>query len=230
MLGRQPARRRGGRRLSRRPRKPRAYGETLAQPVADRHTLGSSILITGRQHATPQRYIAPSWTRKFTREELKHRPINSYEYGYWWFEWGGQIDSLKDNEAIRHELLRIALGIWDYVKNSGEHPAAANWALDWVGSIPGKRESRRLLGPHVLVQSDVQGGRLSSRCRCLRGWSIDLHPPQGVDVPDEPPFTPTNLDQVYTIPLRCLCRATCRTSSSPGATSARPTSPSPARA
>jgi len=48
---------------------------------------------------------------------------------------------------IRHELLRIALGIWDYVKNSGHHPDSANWALDWVGSIPGKRESRRLLGP-----------------------------------------------------------------------------------
>jgi hypothetical protein len=180
------------------------YGETLAQPVADKHTLGSSILITGREYPTPQRYVAPNWTRKFTSDDLKHRPIHSYEYGYWWFEWGGQLDSLKDNETIRHELLRIALGIWDYVKNSGDHPAAANWALDWVGAIPGKRESRRLLGPHVLIQSDVQSGRIFPDAVAYGGWAIDLHPPHGVDVPDEPPFTPTNLDQLYTIPLRCL--------------------------
>ena len=180
------------------------YGESLAQPVADRHTLGSSILITAREHPTPQRFRAPDWIRKFTAADLKHRPIHSYEYGYWWFEWGGQLNSLKDNELIRHELLRIALGIWDYVKNSGDHPGAANWALDWVGSIPGKRESRRLLGPHLLVQSDVQTGRIFPDAVAYGGWAIDLHPPQGVDAVGEPPFTPTQIDQVYTIPLRCL--------------------------
>jgi hypothetical protein len=38
------------------------------------------------------------------------------------------------------------------VKKPGNHPDSANWALDWVGAIPGKRESRRLLGTHVLTQ------------------------------------------------------------------------------
>jgi hypothetical protein len=178
------------------------HGESLAQPVADRHTLGSSILITGRRHDTPQPFIAPSWIRKFTAADFKHRPIHSYEYGYWWFEWGGQIDSIKDNETIRHELLRIALGVWDYVKNSGDHPAAAHWALDWVGSIPGKRESRRFLGPHVLTQHDVQGGTLFPDRVAYGGWAIDLHPPSGVDVPDEPPYTPHDVPHLYTIPLR----------------------------
>lgn len=180
------------------------YGESLARAKADKFTLGSSILITGQKHATPQPYRAPSWARKFTKADLKHRPIGSYEYGYWWFEWGGQLDVIKDNEPIRHELLRIALGIWDYIKNSGDHPDSANWALNWVGSIPGKRESRRLLGPHVLVQSDVQNGRIFPDAVAYGGWAIDIHPPEGVDVPDEPPFTPTHLDQVYTIPLRAL--------------------------
>ncbi len=104
------------------------------------------------------------------KDDLKHRPIHSFEYGYWWFEWGGQLDTIRDNETIRHELLRIALGIWDYVKNSGNHPEAANWALDWVGSIPGKRESRRLLGPHVLTQDDVLGGRLFPDAVAYGGW------------------------------------------------------------
>jgi hypothetical protein len=180
------------------------YGESLAPVTADAQTLGSSILITGRKHDKPQPFRAPNWIRKFTKDDLKHRPIHSFEYGYWWFEWGGQHDTIRDNEMIRHELLRIALGIWDYVKNSGNHPEAANWALDWVGSIPGKRESRRLLGPHVLTQDDVLSGRLFPDAVAYGGWAIDLHPPSGVDAKDEPPFTPTHAEAAYTIPLRCL--------------------------
>ncbi len=179
------------------------YGETLARDVADRQTLGSSILITGRKHDAPQAFIAPSWSRKFQKSDFRHRPINSYEYGYWWFEWGGQLDTLKDNETIRHELLRIALGVWDYVKNSGDHPDSANWALDWVGALPGKRESRRFLGSHVLKEQDVLGGRIFEDQVAYGGWAIDLHPPSGVDVPDEPPYTPTGFDHLYTIPLGC---------------------------
>jgi len=180
------------------------YGESLAPPEADRQTLGSSILITGRRHATPQPFISPDWIRKFTRNDLNHRPIHSYEYGYWWFEWGGQLDTIKDNEIIRHELLRIAMGIWDYVKNSGDHPDSANWTLDWVGSLPGKRESRRLLGPHILTQADVAGGCIFPDAVAYGGWAIDLHPPSGVDARDEPPYTPTHVENLYTIPLRSL--------------------------
>ncbi|HTJ78450.1 MAG TPA: FAD-dependent oxidoreductase [Rariglobus sp.] len=177
------------------------YGETLARDMADRHTLGSSILITGRKYDTPQPFLSPSWVRKFKKEDFKHRPVNSYEYGYWWFEWGGQIDTLKDNELIRHELLRIALGVWDYVKNSGDHPNAANWALDWVGAIPGKRETRRFLGAYVLKESDILTGRVFDDQVAYGGWAIDLHPPSGVDVPDEPPYTPTHFNHLYSIPL-----------------------------
>jgi hypothetical protein len=178
------------------------FGETLARDVADRQTLGSSILITARQHDQPQPFRAPAWTRRFQLSDFKHRPILSYEYGYWWFEWGGQLDSIKDNERIRHELLRIALGVWDYIKNSGHHSDSANWALEWVGALPGKRESRRFLGPHVLTEHDVLSGRIFPDQVAYGGWPIDLHPPSGVDVPDEPPYTPTYFPHLYSIPLR----------------------------
>ncbi|MEI9997979.1 MAG: FAD-dependent oxidoreductase [Verrucomicrobiota bacterium] len=180
------------------------FNESLAQKVADRQTLGSSILLTGRRHDAPQPFRAPAWVRKFTKDDLNYRPIHSFEYGYWWFEWGGQLDTIHDNEIIRHELLRIALGIWDHVKNSGLYPESAPWALDWVGAVPGKRESRRLLGPHVLVQDDLTEGRLFPDAVAYGGWAIDLHPPSGIDARDEPPFVPTHLDRVYTIPLRAL--------------------------
>lgn len=180
------------------------YGESLAQEVGDRQTLGSSILLTGRKYDAVQVYRAPAWTRKFQRSDFRLRPIRSFEYGYWWFEWGGQLDTIKDNESIRHELLRIALGVWDYVKNSGEYPEAANWALDWVGAMPGKRESRRFLGSQVLTQQAVQEGEVGEDVVAYGGWWIDTHPPMGVDAPDEPPCVQHKLKHIYGIPLGCL--------------------------
>lgn len=181
-----------------------AFGETLAPEQGDACTLGSSILFTARRHDRPQPYTPPAWTRKFCRADFARRPIRSYEYGYWWFEWGGHLDTLRDNASIRHELLRIALGVWDYIKNSGDHPDAANWALDWVGAVPGKRESRRFLGPHVLTQQDVQSGRIFADQVAYGGWWLDLHPPLGIDAPDEDPCVQHPLPHLFTLPLGCL--------------------------
>jgi hypothetical protein len=181
----------------------REYGESLAQEEADNRTLGSSILITARKYDSPQPFIAPDWVREFKSSDFKHRPIYSYEYGYWWFEWGGHLDTIKDNETIRHELLRIALGIWNYIKNSGAHPDSACWALDWVGSIPGKRESRRFLGPYVLTQNDVQGAVIFPDQVAFGGWWIDTHPPMGLDVPDQQPCVQHHMPHIYSLPLRC---------------------------
>jgi hypothetical protein len=54
----------------------------------------------------------PKWARKITKEQLVHRKISSWEYGYWWIEWGGSIDTIRDNERIRFELLSIVMGVW----------------------------------------------------------------------------------------------------------------------
>ena len=179
------------------------YGESLAQETADRQTLGSSILLTGRKHDTAQPFERPSWARTFKKEDFKLRPIKSFEYGYWWFEWGGQLNTLKDNAEIRHELLRITLGVWDYIKNSGEFPEAAHWGLEWVGSIPGKRESRRFHGPYRLTEMDVlKPGRFDDTV-AYGGWFVDTHPPMGVDAPEEPPCIQHHFDHLFPIPLRC---------------------------
>lgn len=180
------------------------YNETLALPERDHQTLGNSILFTARDHGAPQSFIAPSWARKFEKHEFKFRPVHGYEYGYWWAEWGGQFDTIKDIDTIRHELLRIVFGIWDYIKNSGEHPAAANYALDWFGAIPGKRESRRFLGPHVLVQDDIMSGRLFDDQVAYGGWWLDLHPPEGIDAIEEKPCIQIHIPHLYGIPLRAL--------------------------
>jgi hypothetical protein len=184
------------------------YGETLAPPEADSRTLGSSILFSARRHDRPMPFAAPPWARRVGEHDLRLRAHPDLDYGYWWLEWGGTLDTLKDNPLIRDELLSIALGVWDHVKNRCPRPDAedpANWALDWIGMLPGKRESRRFLGPHVLTEGDLMEGRTFPDDVAYGGWWIDLHPPAGIDAPDEPPCRQVDLPPLYGIPLRSLC-------------------------
>ena len=179
------------------------FGESLAPEKADGETLGSSILFTSRDYGRPMPFTPPAWARKVTREHLRFRKITSWEYGYWWIEWGGHLDTIRDNERIRHELLAIALGVWDYIKNSGDHPSSANWAMDWIGMMTGKRGSRRVLGDHILTQHDLMRGTFDDAV-AIGGWPMDDHPPGGFDRPDLPPNTVLRPPEVYGIPLRSL--------------------------
>ncbi|MBE2283753.1 MAG: FAD-dependent oxidoreductase [Prosthecobacter sp.] len=184
------------------------FGESLAQDEADAKTLGSSIMFQARKHEREMPFEAPPWARRFSAEDFKLRPYGQsgfdlgLEYGYWWIEWGGRLDTLKDNERIRDELLAITLGVWDFVKNRSEIDAS-HWALEWIGFVPGKRESRRFIGQHILTESDLLASRAFPDAIAYGGWPIDTHPPEGVDAPDEPPCTQHHLPFIYDIPLRC---------------------------
>jgi hypothetical protein len=181
------------------------FKEPLAWAKPTRETLGSSVLFTARDFGKPMPYTAPKWARKIEPKMLRFRPITSFEYGYWWIEWGGATDTIRDNERIRFELMAIVTGVWDHIKNSGKYPQAANWAMDWVGMVPGKRESRRIEGEHVLTQQDLMGlnGDFHDAV-AIGGWGLDEHPPGGFDDAEKPPFVSTKLPGVYNIPLRSL--------------------------
>ncbi|MBI3463026.1 MAG: FAD-dependent oxidoreductase [Planctomycetes bacterium] len=192
------------------------FGEPHAQDAADHYKLGSTVLFQARDLGRPVPFTAPPWARKFTEADLRNRAHASGEaggeksglgYGYWWIEWGGHLDTISDAETIRKELLAIALGIWDHLKNAGDH-AAENWALTWVGMLPGKRESRRLVGRHTLTELDVIEARDFADAIAYGGWFIDLHPPLGVDQPEDPPCIQIPVPHLYPIPLACCCSQT----------------------
>lgn len=188
------------------------FGESLAQDEADSKTLGSSIMFQARKHDRAMPFVAPPWVRRFTADDFKLRPYGQsgfdlgLEYGYWWIEWGGCLDTIKDNEAIRDELLAITLGVWDFVKNHSDIDAS-HWALEWIGFLPGKRESRRFVGRHILTENDLITSRAFPDAIAYGGWPIDTHPPEGVDAPDQPPCTQHHLPFIYDIPLRCCVSA-----------------------
>ena len=179
------------------------FGESLAIEKADEQTLASSILFTARDYGRPMPYRPPSWARKVSRGHLRHRRISSWEYGYWWIEWGGDHDTIRDNERIRFELLSIVTGVWDYIKNSGDHPSSETWAMDWIGFLPGKRGSRRLEGDHIVTQQDLERGLIEDAV-AIGGWPMDDHPPGGWEKPQLRPNTSVFLDEVYNLPLRAL--------------------------
>ncbi|MCA9051193.1 MAG: FAD-dependent oxidoreductase, partial [Planctomycetaceae bacterium] len=197
------------------------HGESLAVRAADNKRLGSTILITARRHDLPMPFVPPNWTRTFTREELRLRLYAvpgdeqpTHEYGYWWAEWGGTLDTIRDNETIRDELLAVTLGIWNHIKNGppgtppGSDPFhASHWALEWIGFVPGKRESRRFIGQHILTQRDLETSRRFPDAIAYGGWSMDLHPPEGIDAPDAAPCRQHALPHLYDIPLSsCVAR------------------------
>ncbi len=189
------------------------FGESMAPEKPDHGMLPSTIKFATRDVGHPVRFQPPEWAESFPSEEdLKHRSHDRFEHGFFWVEIGGwRHHTIEDNERIRHELLRHVLGIWDHIKNRGDH-GAANHVLDWVGSIPGKRESRRFEGPLMLTENDLRARTPFPDRVAYGGWFVDEHTMGGMLARDRPPGNrdgdPDWLEKYglrpYGIPLRAL--------------------------
>ncbi|MFF3171046.1 FAD-dependent oxidoreductase [Streptomyces sp. NPDC057900] len=182
------------------------HAEPWAPEEADDALLGSTILFHTKDAGHPVKFVAPAYARDLAATPIpRNRVLRTGDNGcdYWWIEWGGELDTVHDNERIRDELQGVVLGIWDHIKNSGEFPDAENLTLEWVGSLPGKREYRRFVGDHVLTQQDILEQRSFEDRVAFGGWSVDLHPVQGMYA-DEPGARQRYADGVFHIPLRCL--------------------------
>jgi len=189
------------------------YGEDLAQEKTDNRTMGSTIYIRARDAGRPMPFRAPDWAYVFERDEdfcrgwadCPHdiKMLTGYPGGYWWLEFGGDFNTITDAEFIHEELLRYAVGVWDHIKNRGDH-GAENYVLDWLGIIPGKRESRRFIGDYVLRQSDLESLRIFEDTVAYGGWNIDVHFPHGISGRGLSYWHGKDLNGRYGIPLSCL--------------------------
>jgi hypothetical protein len=183
------------------------YGEENAPMRGDTATLGHSLFFVSRKQDRAVPFIPPAYIHTMETVEnfisVGGRLVNETLNGcdYWWFEFGGSLDTIGDTQAITLELKRTALGVWNFIKNSGKF-AADNLTLEWVGAVPGKRESRRFTGAYVLTQQDVMERRQFDDAVAYGGWFLDFHPAGGVYAAE------ANCVQIpvfpYTIPLRCL--------------------------
>ena len=142
-------------------------------------------------------------------EEYKRTSMTSSacnDYGYWWLElMGDGEDIIPDFEKIRDDLMGYCYGLWDHIKNGKEglhDHESENFALEWVGALPGMRESRRLMGDYMLSECDVLEHRIFDDAVCYGGWCVDLHAPHGLLDFDRLPSDCNFYRGVYTIPYR----------------------------
>ncbi|MFI3206285.1 MAG: FAD-dependent oxidoreductase [Clostridia bacterium] len=191
------------------------FDEDIAPKISDDCTMGMSCLFQARETNHAVEFVPPRWAPKYTREDFTNKigfcdrdkedkDIRSAwrRCNYWWMELGGVYNSIDDTEMLRDELLKVAYGTWDFFKNSGEMDAD-NWELDWVGILPGKRESRRYVGGYILTQNDVRAEGKFDDLVAYGGWSMDDHNPKGF-ASIENPTTFHPAPSPYGIPYRCL--------------------------
>ena len=185
------------------------YGESLAPEQPDDKTMGMSCLFQAREHDSPQPFEAPAWACVFEKDEDLPFGGGSVkpgtEIGYWWIELGGEHHSIHDTELVRDELLKIVYGVWNHIKNRGDH-GAENWALEWVQFLPAKRESRRYLGEHMLTQNDLEAEGRFEDIVAYGGWPMDDHDPAGFWAvkAGRPATTFSPTPSPYGIPYRAL--------------------------
>lgn len=185
------------------------FSESIAPEIADKRTMGMTCLFGAREYDTSQPFKAPDWA--YTFKDDSELPYGKSEHeswwtlGYWWIELGGESDSILDTESIRDELLKVTLGVWDHIKNYGDH-GAENWALDWLQFLPAKRESRRYLGEYILNQNDISAGGVFEDTVAYGGWSMDDHNPAGFWAvkKDAPATIFHHAPSPYGIPYRSL--------------------------
>ena len=181
------------------------FGEKFAPAEDYGELLGHSLYFYTKDTGKPVKYVAPSYAMDVTKTVPRFRSFNAKEHGckLWWVEYGGDLDTVHDTEQIKWELWKVIYGAWDYIKNSGKYPEAETMTLEWVGCIPGKRESRRFEGDYMLIQQDVIEQRHHEDAVSYGGWSIDLHPAAGV-FGEESACNQWHAKGVYQIPYRCL--------------------------
>jgi len=206
------------------------FKEPNAPDEANGVTMGNTLLFRSVDKGKPIKFIKPFWAYTFSEDDLKHRPhVDNMEFqidggafsksrqgievalphfstadsGYWWIELGGQYDDIiKSGEEIRDELLKCVYGVWDHLKNCGDH-GVANYDLDWVGIVPGYRESRRLVGDYILTENDIRDNRIFDDAVAYGGWPMDEHTKNGIMDFDKLPARILNFEGSYTIPYRC---------------------------
>jgi len=184
------------------------FAESLAPAEPRQLTMGNTILFQAEETKTEVAFEKPDWAPDLSALDIYwnlHPPLTPLTYGSWTFEYGGQLDTVRDAEQIHAELVKIVYAAWADLRNRFPDELARH-RLSFISSLPGKRESRRVVGDHVLTQNDIVETRRFPDDVTYAGWSLDLHNPEGF-YGKERPTTFYFFPEIHSIPLRCLYAA-----------------------
>jgi len=149
------------------------YAEPSAPVTPDGITLGASMQWYSEEKSTPQTFPDIDWGL-----QLDETTAQKVRRGQWYWEVGMKDDQIEDAEMIRDYGMYVAYSNWSYLKNRAPYKEEyANSKLEWLCSVIGKRESRRLLGPVVLTENDLTGFVNFPDGSASTSWYIDNHEP-----------------------------------------------------
>ena len=161
------------------------FGESIPPDVADKKTMGMSCLFQIRETDHKVEFVPPKWAYCYETDESLPFRTHDKNNNFWWIEVGGEWDCIHDSDRCRDECLKICYGVWDHMKNKGDH-GVEHWELEWIGFLPGKRESRRYVGKYIVTQNDVEAEGRFEDIVAYAGWSMDDHFPEGFTYPKYP--------------------------------------------
>ncbi len=180
-------------------------GESMAPLVADKMTMGASVQWYSTNRKAPTAFPSEPWMIPFNETNC--------EYGMrgdWDWETGMMRNQVREFERIRDYGLLVVYSNWSYLKNkSAKREKYEKAGLDWAAFVAGKRESRRLIGDHIMTQQDIVNNVAYPDGTCTTSWTIDLHYPMprfACNYPGEP-FRSISTHKIhggYQIPYRCL--------------------------
>jgi len=174
------------------------HGELWSPKEADNAVMGSSVLWGSRDTDTEQSFPDVTWAMPVAKEHIE---IN----GEWQWEFSrNDLNQIDDAEEIRDHMLRAIYGSF---ANAKKDSVNKNRKLEWVSSLVGKRESRRLTGDHIFTFNDAKEGRKFTDGVVIETRAVDVHYQTVLEDEDNPDFISEALfykTPEYYIPYRSL--------------------------
>lgn len=173
------------------------FNESLAPDTRDSLMMGSTILFRAEDQSNNVTFPAVPWAMDVAKDRAATQ-------GHWYYEYGLGMDPFPNAEHIRDHLFRASYGMF---YNAKQNSANTKKKLVWVAYIMGKRESRRIVGAHILKEDEIRKSVNFHDGVAFEQRPIDLHIPK----PGHPNDFIT--DAIYTgiprftIPFRSLYSA-----------------------
>ena len=170
------------------------HGESFAPKVADGHTMSGCATMPdpteeretvcsyfAREADHPIPFHAPDWAFHLPEGDALGRTPERIDRGMWWLEMPNDYDDLFESEFVRDSMFRMAVGYFNWLKNSwSEKERAACYELVSLGTYNAKRETRRLIGDYILTENDYVEGKTFPDTVGYCGWKIDVHHTNGI--------------------------------------------------
>jgi hypothetical protein len=177
-------------------------GELWSPEKPDNWVMGTSLLWRVKMTERASDFPEVPWATAVSKG------IASKGSAWFWEYSSDKLHQVDDAETIRDHMLRAAYGNFSQLKKSA---ANKNLAFEWLAFIGGKRESRRVMGDHILTMKNIRSCEKFPDTVVEEKRAIDLHYQRirlggkhKYDFLSEAIFVRAKKGAIYYVPFRCL--------------------------